>query len=296
MISILIPTYNHDITRLVADLHRQALETYVDFEIIVMEDGSTLCLEDNKTVADLEFCRYILLDKNVGRSAVRNKLADEAKYGHLLFLDCDAEVCSEHFVEKYVSFCKEECIVIGGTAYESRVEKEAAFSLRLKYGRVREARKVFERNKNNFSTFNFLISKSIFNQVRFDETIRGYGHEDMIFGHQLRVLGYRVIQIDNPLIHSGLDDNQTFLRKTEEATRNLYLLYQSGRYPFLKDESTLLNTYLRIYKVGLTRVLALKFDLTKYMLRWLLSRKSPSLRLYDWYKLLFICKISRAKL
>ena len=42
MLSILIPTYNYNITRLVVDLHQQALDTYVDFEIIVIEDGSTL--------------------------------------------------------------------------------------------------------------------------------------------------------------------------------------------------------------------------------------------------------------
>ncbi|HEY5592189.1 MAG TPA: glycosyltransferase, partial [Paludibacter sp.] len=110
MISILIPTYNYNITRLVADLHQQALETYVDFEIIVMEDGSKLYVEENKAVNDFEFCRQIVLSKNIGRSAVRNKLADEAKYDHLLFMDCDAEVCSEHYVEKYVAFCKEECV------------------------------------------------------------------------------------------------------------------------------------------------------------------------------------------
>ena len=92
MISILIPTYNYNITRLVADLHQQALDTYVDFEIIVIEDGSTLFVEDNKAVNDFEFCRYIILSENIGRSAVRNKLADEAKFGHLLFMDCDAEV------------------------------------------------------------------------------------------------------------------------------------------------------------------------------------------------------------
>ena len=53
MISILIPTYNHNITRLVTDLHQQALETYVDFEIIVVEDGSTLFIEENKTTLDI---------------------------------------------------------------------------------------------------------------------------------------------------------------------------------------------------------------------------------------------------
>ncbi|MBP7612167.1 MAG: glycosyltransferase, partial [Paludibacter sp.] len=52
MISILIPTYNYNITHLVTDLHQQAMETYVDFEIIVVEDGSTLSIEENKTVAD----------------------------------------------------------------------------------------------------------------------------------------------------------------------------------------------------------------------------------------------------
>ena len=294
MISILIPTYNYNITRLAEDLHQQAIETHVDFEIIVMEDGSTLNVEENKMVNELEFCRQIVLVENVGRSAMRNKLADETKYEHLLFIDCDAEVCYPGFVAKYVAFCKEKCVVIGGTTYDPN-EMNPNYSLRLKYGRQREARTALERGKNNLATFNFLISKSIFNQVRFDESIRGYGHEDMLFGHQLHQLGYEFIQIENPLIHKGLDDNRTFLSKTEEGTRNLFLLYQTGRYPFLADESKLLNTYIRIYKSGLTRLFAMKFDLTSHLLCRLLSGKSPSLLLYDWYKLLFLCKTSRIK-
>lgn len=294
MISILIPTYNYNITRLVADLHQQALETYVDFEIIVMEDGSKLYVEENKAVNDFEFCRQIVLDENIGRSAIRNKLADKAKYDHLLFMDCDAEVCSEHYVEKYVAFCKEECVVIGGTSYDPD-ENDPRYSLRLTYGRQREARSAVERNKNNFATFNFLISKSIFNLVRFDENILGYGHEDMLFGHQLHQLGFEILHIENPLIHKGLDNNETFLRKTEEGTRNLFLLYQTGRYPFLANESKLLNIYVRINKLKLIRLFALKFDLTKQLFRWLLCRKSPSLLLYDLYKILFMCKTSLTK-
>ncbi|MBP6662659.1 MAG: glycosyltransferase family 2 protein, partial [Paludibacter sp.] len=167
MLSILIPTYNYNITHLVTDLHQQAMETYVDFEIIVVEDGSTLSIEENKTVADFEFCRYIILDKNIGRSAVRNKLADEARYNHLLFIDGDAEVCSEYFMAKYVSFCREECVVMGGTTYDSN-EHDPRYCLRLKYGREREAKSAIERSKkstyHNFSTFNFLISTSLFNR------------------------------------------------------------------------------------------------------------------------------------
>lgn len=294
MLSILIPTYNYNIVKLVKDLHQQALEQYIDFEIIVMEDGSTQFLDQNIEIEKLRNCKYILLEKNIGRSAIRNKLADYAKFEHLLFMDCDAEVCSPHFVEKYLTFCNEECIVIGGTAYDSK-EQNQNFSLRLKYGREREARNFIDRNKNNFSTFNFLISKSIFNKVRFDETIHGYGHEDMLFGHQIHQLGYEFIQIDNPLIHKGLDDNMTFIKKTEEATGNLFLLYKTGNYPFLADESKLLTSLLKLQHLHLISLFSQLYKLTQNILRWMLCRNSPSLILFDLYKLLYLCKIAHSK-
>ena len=298
MISILIPTYNYNITRLVADLHQQAVDTYADFEIVVMEDGSTLYVEENNLVNDYEFCRHIVLKDNIGRSAVRNKLADEAKYDHLLFLDCDAEVCSPHYVEKYLAFCKEVCVVIGGTAYDIH-EDDPRYSLRLAYGRQREARSAIVRSMehtyHNFATFNFLISTSLFHKVRFDESIRGYGHEDTLFGHQLHELEYRFIHIENPLIHKGLDDNETFILKTEEGVRNLFLLYKTDRYPYLISESKLLNIYVRIYKSGFTRIFASAFTILKPYLHSYLCRLNPSLRLYDIYKLLYLCKTSLSK-
>lgn len=294
MISILIPTYNQDITQLVATLHRQATDQYVDFEIIVIEDGSDKFIHSNNTIAKLPFCTYILLPQNIGRSAIRNKLADEAQYNHLLFIDCDATVCSEHYVEKYLAFCKEEAIVIGGTAYDPD-EKNPDFSLRLQYGRLREARTADKRDKNNFSTFNFLISKSIFNQVRFDETIRGYGHEDMLFGHQLHQLGYQLIQIENPLIHKGLDNNQTFIEKTKEATRNLLLLYRTGQYPFLTTESSLLHAYTILRKWKMIKLISLIYRVFENKLQAKLCSPNPSLLLYDLYKLVFICTITTEK-
>ncbi len=294
MLSILIPTYNYDITKLVTELHRQAIEQFIDFEIIVMEDGSKEFIAENKEINNFIFCNHIILKHNIGRSAIRNKLADEAKYEHLLFMDCDAEVNSNQFIERYLAFCHEECVVIGGTAYDPE-ETNPDYSLRLKYGKEREARNAAERGKTNFATFNFLISKNIFNRVRFDETIRGYGHEDMLFGHQLHQLGYEFIQIDNPLIHKGLDSNQVFIKKTEEATKNLFLLYKTDRYPFLPQESKLLATFLKLNQWGLSKLLAFKFDVIKRVLNRQLCKPNPSLILYDLYKILYLCKTSHAK-
>lgn len=294
MLSILIPTYNQDITDLVGKLHQQLLDQMVDFEIIVMEDGSNQYVERNKSIGNLKNCRQIILTENIGRSAIRNKLADISLYEHLLFIDCDAKVCSEHYIEKYLSFCKEDGIVIGGTAYDPN-ENNPEYSLRLTYGRKKEARHANERDKNNFSTFNFLISKNIFHQVRFDESIRGYGHEDMLFGHLLHELGYEFIQIENPLIHNGLDNNDTFIQKTEEATKNLYLLYRTGKYPYLSKESTLIKSYLTLEKWHLKEAVALLFSLTSPLMRKQLCSSSPSLLIYDLYKLAFMCKISMSK-
>jgi len=294
MLSILLPTYNQDITNLVNELHRQAAEQFIDFEILVMEDGSTLFVEKNASVSKLTNCKHMVLPKNIGRSAIRNLLAKTASYDHLLFMDGDAEVCSNYFIEKYLAFCNEKCVVIGGTAYDPH-DHRPEFSLRLKYGRFREARSAAERSKNNFSTFNFLISKSIFDEIRFDESIRGYGHEDMLFGHELHQSGYEFIQIENPLIHKGLDDNLTFLRKTKEATRNLFLLYQTGRYPFLLNESRLLRQFSLIDKWRLTPLFSTLLKLTEKVLTRQLCSHSPSLLLYDVYKLLFICQTKTKK-
>lgn len=290
MISILIPTYNHDITQLVCELHKQAASQCVDFEIIVLEDGSTKFVDQNSTITHLHFCKHIISSENIGRAAARNKLAEYALYDHILFMDCDARVNSIHYVEKYLSFCKEDSIAIGGTSYDPDITNPD-FSLRLKYGRLREARDATERSRNNFSTFNFLISKSIFERVRFDESLKGYGHEDMLFGHLLHELGYEFIQIENPLIHTGLDNNAVFIAKTEEGVRGLMYLYNTNNYPFLSKESKLLHTFLTIKKLGLNFLLNVIFRVLKRQLKKAISSPNPSLILYDLYKLLYFCHI-----
>lgn len=294
MLSILIPTFNYNVTNLVFELYGQCSDQKSVFEIIVLEDGSTKHIDENKRIEKWNNCRHIILKHNIGRSAARNKLAELAQYEHLLFIDCDAQVSSSHFIERYLAFCHEDCIVIGGTAYDPN-ENKHEYSLRLLYGRKREALTAEKRDKNSFTTFNFLISKNIFNQVRFDESIKGYGHEDLILGHSLQSLGFTLFQIENPLIHTGLDTNDIFIKKTEEATKNLYLLYQSGKYPFLPNESKLLNRFVQIKRTGLIPFLNFVFVVTKKQIRRKLSGPTPDLFLFDVYKLLYMCHTALKK-
>ena len=89
-LSILIPTYNDVCTDSVNTLMQQA-ESIGDlrFEIIVADDASTdeNVGEANRAIDRMTNCRYIRRENNVGRAAIRNFLAQEARYEWLLFVD-----------------------------------------------------------------------------------------------------------------------------------------------------------------------------------------------------------------
>lgn len=296
MLSILIPTYNYSILNLVEELHRQAVAAMIDFEIIVMEDGVMPRTEENFPIRQLEYCQHIVLPENIGRSAIRNKLADVSIYEYLLFLDCDAAIPNPDFIVKYLAFCKTDSVVLGGRIYQN---ENPDFSLVTKYGKTRERNdlnNLASREKNPmFTTPNFLITKTVFNQVRFDESIVGYGHEDTIFGIKLHQLQLKFIFIDNPVVHIGIENNRTYIQKTENAITNLFHLYRSGNYKLLENESKLLSYYLKVKKYHLVGFFACAFWLSKGFIRNELCRKDPSLLLFDIYKLLFICTCLRKK-
>lgn len=295
MLSILIPVFNFNIVKLATELHKQAADQLIDFEIIVMEDGSKNFIQENKAITALSNIKHIILDKNIGRSAIRNKLADVAAYDYLLFLDCDAKIYSSKFISKYLAFCQDEVVVLGGRIYDEN-NNDPKFSLIKKYGLKREQNDIENLSTRDkfpmFTTPNFLISKSIFNKIRFDESIKGYGHEDTIFGIMLHEMQIEFTFIDNPVIHIGLENNPVFIQKTEEAIKNLYNLYILNKYPLLEKESKLLSSFILIKKLKLTKALALTYNLCKNPIRLLLCTSNPSLKLFDLYKLLYICKIS----
>ncbi|MDR1975167.1 MAG: glycosyltransferase [Bacteroidales bacterium] len=298
MLSILIPVYNLDVTRLVNSLYNQAKMLDIDFEIIAMEDGSKFFTGENSIIKNFDSnpksltddniknldgsqnrITHIILPENIGRSAIRNRLADTAKYPFLLFLDCDVEIDKDDFLKTYLPYCKENVAVIGGIKYDENYNNPNE-SLRLMYGRRRESN-----NTQFFVTPNFLIDKNLFQKIRFDETIVGYGCEDLIFGVKLK--DFTVI--DNRVIHKGLPTNEKFLDNTKNAIENLFTLYQSGEYPTLPHNSRVLSTFVKIKKLHLVPLVRLSFHLFKTAIITNLKSPHPSLFLFDIYKLGIIC-------
>lgn len=285
MLSILIPTHDHTCYQLVADLHEQAEELGMPYEIIVAEDGSRSQVDiiANHKMEELSHCRHLIRKENVGPAAIRNVLAKEAVYHWVLFIDSDAKVERKDFLHTYLSAIGKADVVVGGL-YHERKNDNPHVTLRFKYEQAADKhRSAAERSLqpyHRFTTFNFMMRRSTFLCILLDETCREYGYEDALFGVELQRRGISILHIDNPLVHLGLDTNEAFLHKSETALRTLKAL--NGK---MEQHSRVGQTYARLRRRHLTGAMRLFFRLFRPLMRHNLLSKHPSLFLFSLYKL-----------
>jgi glycosyltransferase involved in cell wall biosynthesis len=300
MLSILIPVYNFNIVALVKELRRQAVIASIEFEIVVLDDCSSELLRDqNKEVTNLSNVIFRELDKNIGRSRIRNRLADMAKFSNLLFMDCDSEIPDDQYISRYIPFFGHEVVVCGGREYHPEQPEDPEYFLRWLYGLRREQIPVDVRNADpyrSFMTNNFLISKSILKLIHFDESIVKYGHEDTLFGLELKKHKIPVIHIHNPLIHTGLEATSEFIQKTGESIENLVILIKTGKIDKeYYNDVKILRTYNFLKKFGLTGMVNRFFNWFYNALYMNMSGSNPSLFLFDIYRLTMFCRAMRSK-
>lgn len=263
MLSILIPTYNYNPQPLVDVLNHQASTLGIDYEILVLNDASTMPIE-------LTGCTTINMTKNVGRAKGRNILAARARYPYLLFLDSDSMPANDDFLKLYIDNARPDIVLAGGRIYHPQEG-----SLLTLYGakeRNPKEMQTYGKNRFPFLSPNFMIDAELFNIVHFDEKLTRYGHEDTIFGIELIRHGIAYSRFDNPVFHEHIESNEDYLQKVELAMKTFRSLY--GRYPELLD-----RPIVRLSNI----VPPVKL---KFLRRELLSK--PSLRLLQLYKLLYL--------
>jgi glycosyltransferase involved in cell wall biosynthesis len=288
MLSILIPTYNYEIFELVNVLNKQCHDTKVDFEIIVLDDGSIKFHDENNKINELEFCSYQKLEENIGRSAIRNFLAKKANFDNLLFLDSDTIPIDNKFIPNYCSQINKGFeIVYGGIKYRSEKPKKSQL-FRWKYGIKRESISVEIRKKNPYLrllTLNFMIKKTVFEKVIFNESIPNLRHEDTLFSYELKNHNIQVEHIENPVYHLGLDEFEIAIKKENESLIALKFLMENKLIP--DDYIGLSKLFYRLKKMQLLFILKVFYKITKPMLLKNLASKNPSLFIFDLYRLCY---------
>jgi len=173
-------------------------------------------------------------------------------------------------------------VVSGGRSYAERPSQEAI--LHWKYGKQRESRDLAQRRTHPwryFHTNNFLVDRDLFLSILFDETIDGYGYEDLVFAQELNQRDLSPVHIDNPIMHLDLENADRFLLKTREAVKNLVRLNEAGLF---------LDTRLEAYgvlvdKLGMKSLSRHVYSLLRRRVESSLNSATPSLRALDLYKL-----------
>lgn len=148
------------------------------------------------------------------------------------------------------------------------------------------------RNKciyTSFLTLNFLIKKSIFEQVCFNENIPNLRHEDTLFSFELMKSKINIIHIDNSVYHLGIENNNVFLKKSEESVFGLKNLVDSN---LISSDYVKLSHYFQILqKYRLESIIALFFKISRHLFFKQLLSKKPSLFLFDIYRLGYYCTL-----
>ena len=283
-LSILIPTYNDLCVKLVGDLRQQAEQTGIGYEILVGDDGSTdhEVVSENRQIDQWAHCRYLVQPQNTGRAAIRNRLAREARYDWLLFVDSDMTVVRPDYIGQYVAQDNAD-VVDGGVTIggDAEVLKQ---NLRYLYEKASEHEHTAEMRQKkpyqDFHTANFLIRRDLMLSHPFDERFRYYGYEDVLFGKQLRADHIAIKHIDNPMGFCTFESNPDFVSKTEEGLRTLYQ-FQSE----LRGYSRLITLVEGIHIPLILSLIRLSHRLFGGLIRRNLCGRHPSLKLFKFYKL-----------
>lgn len=290
------------------------------FEIIFADDGSAdaTARQRNAIIAQLPYCQYIEHPKNVGRSAIRNFLAHTAHYSHLIFLDGDVAIKRGNFVQTYLAHRNDADVIIG-TLHFSRMQvacdtaediightkrakeetkkttEPVLYDDNLKYRYEQQflakhpVKKRMQQPYASFRTTNFMVRRDLLLAYPFDETFHEYGYEDTLFGKQLKEHGATLIHLDNAATIADYEDNTTFIAKTEESLRTL-----AAHAHQLQGYSTLLQTVNKLKRLHLQPLIAFAFGLFKGLLHKNLCSNSPSVFLFNVYKLGYYVNLTRS--
>ena len=283
-LSILIPTYNDVCVELVRQLHQQAVDSGIEFEIIVADDGSTskASIEVNRTISSLNNCRFIELKENIGRAAIRNFLAKQAQYAYLIYIDSDMTVIKDDFINRYIAI-KDADVIDGGVSTGGDPEALKG-NLRYLYEKAEEPNHTAACRQaspyQHLHTANLLIRKELILQYPFDERFRHYGYEDVLLGKTLRQHQIPITHIDNPLGFCTFESNPDFIAKTEEGLRTLYQFRTD-----LRGYSRLLTFVSGIHISPILSMIRLWHRLFKKAERRNLCGSRPSLFIFKLYRL-----------
>ncbi len=289
-LTICIPVYNFDVRNLVNDLNHQIKNANLNAEIILIDDASDKDFISINDTLIPEVENFIHLEKNVGRSLIRNLFLYYTKGEYLLFLDCDGKILSPQFLENYFNYIQNNPstkVIYGGRTVNPSPPARNKH-LRWKFAFERENLPVSKRIEIpylSFQTNNFVVKRNVLKRINFNPEFQKYGYEDLLFAMDLKAENINIDHIENPVFNDDLEDNEIYLQKVEESVESLSRMMKNKNVRDKISEVKLVKAYHTLMNIPSGSWLQKLFLLRKDKTREKLLNGNVSLRYLDFYKL-----------
>ncbi len=195
MISVIVPVYNVE-TYLEECLDSIQNQTYTDFEVLLVNDGST---DRSKAICE-RYCKenrrfHLLNQENQGLSAARNTGVAASRGEFIVFVDSDDMILA-NYLETLIHYMREDVDIVESQFTVSNEEflaksfKEPSI---LFEGNSQEAVKIFPKHVLNVNAVTKLYRRSIVEAVPY---IDGVIFEDVYCGIGMLKYIRKIIKID----------------------------------------------------------------------------------------------------
>lgn len=192
--SIIIPVYNRpdEADELLQSLTQQTVK---DFEVIIVEDGSSIpCKHIADKYADVLDVKYFLKE-NGGPGPARNYGVERAQGDYVLILDSDCVIPQGYLAAVEAELKANPCDAFGGpdAAHDSftPVQKAISYSMTSFFttGGIRGGKKKGAMDKFYPRSFNMGVKRSVYNELN--------GFSKMRFGEDID-FSYRIVEAGHP--------------------------------------------------------------------------------------------------
>jgi len=205
LVSVIIPTFNR------AELVRRAVlsvlgQSYVNLEIVVVDDASTDSTGDVIQQIDDSRVRYLRLEKNCGPAGARNAGVNLASGDFVTFLDSDDSWSEQKTAIQLAALLQQNDPgnVVSYTQ-ETIIEKDRTYLLPLRGKRVNEPVADYVcGNEGLIHTSSLMLSRKLALETPFPHDQKNF--EDWDFFLRLEVKGVNWLFLDQPLVTWNNDD------------------------------------------------------------------------------------------
>jgi glycosyltransferase involved in cell wall biosynthesis len=216
MFSVIIPYYKKRlyIERCLKSVFNQ---TYLDYEVILVDDGSN---DDIEFLCKEKFPEVNLIkQKNKGVSAARNAGIDYAKRKYIAFLDAD-DYWSPYYLEKNAQLIQiEKNVGLIGSHYINQHSKLEKNDISLDYKKINSYFSMAIRNTLFLTSASIVVKKFFDYNPKFNTNLlRG---EDTDVWFRIVLAGERTYYINNTLVFYSLEDQFQSTRMTCDIKNSL---------------------------------------------------------------------------